>query len=72
MQRSLPSRGLSVDHVTVWRWVQHYAPILNQRLRRELPRPNRSWRADGLHVAGSFQWRLQTPTRNTQGNQLAR
>jgi transposase, IS6 family len=22
-------RGLSVDHVTIWRWVQHYAPILN-------------------------------------------
>jgi transposase-like protein len=32
----MAERGLSVDHVTVWRWVQHYAPILNQRLRREL------------------------------------
>jgi IS6 family transposase len=38
--------GLSVDHVTIWRWVQHYAPILNQRLRRELRHPNRSWRVD--------------------------
>jgi hypothetical protein len=26
---------LSVDHVTIWRWVQRYAPILNQRLRRD-------------------------------------
>jgi hypothetical protein len=26
--------GLSVDHVTIWRWVPRYAPILNQRLRR--------------------------------------
>jgi transposase-like protein len=25
-------RGLSVDHVSIWRWVQHYAPILNLRL----------------------------------------
>jgi hypothetical protein len=30
-----------VDHVTIWRWVQHDAPILNQRLRRELRHPNR-------------------------------
>jgi hypothetical protein len=27
------------DHVTIWRWVQRYAPILNQRIRRELRRP---------------------------------
>ena len=23
-------RNLSVDHVTIWRWVQRYAPVLNQ------------------------------------------
>jgi transposase-like protein len=28
-------RDLLVDHVTIWRWVQYYAPILNQRVRRE-------------------------------------
>jgi transposase-like protein len=39
-------RGLAVDHVTIWRWVQHYAALLNQRLRRELRRPNGSWRVD--------------------------
>jgi hypothetical protein len=32
-------RGLSVDHVTIWRWVQRYAPILNQRLRRNAAIP---------------------------------
>ena len=36
LEEMMAERGLSVDHVTVWRWVQHYAPILNQRLRREL------------------------------------
>ncbi|HWX76505.1 MAG TPA: hypothetical protein VNY32_03460, partial [Candidatus Acidoferrales bacterium] len=29
-------RGLSVDHVTVWRWVQRYAPELDRRLRKRL------------------------------------
>jgi transposase-like protein len=48
-------RGLSVDHVTIWRWVQRYAPVLNQRIRREMHSPNRSWRIDETYVkvAGS-------------------
>jgi hypothetical protein len=45
-----------VDHVTIWRWVQRFAPILNQRLRRELRRPNRSWRVDETYVRFAGQW----------------
>jgi len=52
----MAERGLSVDHVTVWRWVQHYAPILNQRLRRELRRPNRSWRVNDTYVLVAGKW----------------
>jgi transposase-like protein len=48
--------GLSVDHVSIWRWVQHYAPILNQRIRRELRHPNRSWRVDETYVRVAGQW----------------
>ena len=43
-------RNLSVDHVTIWRWVQRYAPVLNLRIRREMRRPNRSWRMDETYV----------------------
>ena len=46
----MTERGLAVDHVTIWRWVQHYAPLLNQRLRRELRHPNRSWRVDETYI----------------------
>ena len=49
-------RGLSVDHVTIWRWVQRFAPILNQRLRRELRRPHRCWRVDETYVRVAGQW----------------
>ena len=52
----MTERGLSVDHVTIWRWVQRYAPILNQRLRRELRRPNRSWRVDETYVRVAGNW----------------
>jgi hypothetical protein len=35
-----------VDHVTIWRWVQRYAPELERRLRRHLKPTNDSWRVD--------------------------
>ena len=54
----MAERGLSVDHVSIWRWVQHYAPILNQRIRRELRHPNRSWRVDEDLIAAKLFLRL--------------
>jgi transposase, IS6 family len=35
VEELLAERGLWVDHVTVWRWVQRYAPELQRRLRRQ-------------------------------------
>jgi len=52
----MAERGLAVDHVTVWRWVQRYAPILNQRLRRERRHPNRSWRVDETYIRVAGNW----------------
>jgi len=52
----MAERGLSVDHVTIWRWVQRYAPLLNQRLRRELRHPNRSWGVDETYVRVAGNW----------------
>jgi transposase-like protein len=52
----MAERGLSVDHVTIWRWVQRYAPVLNQRIRREIRRPNRSWRVDETYVKVAGNW----------------
>jgi transposase-like protein len=52
----MAERSLSVDHVTIWRWVQRYAPILNQPIRRELRRPNRSWRVGETYVKVAGTW----------------
>jgi len=52
----MAERGLSVDHVTIWRWVQRYAPVLNQRIRREIRQPNRSWRVDETYVKVAGNW----------------
>src|SRR5206468_9572049 len=56
LQEMMAERGLSVDHVTIWRWVQRYAPVLNQRIRRELRWPNRSWRVDETYVKVASNW----------------
>ena len=33
LEELMRERGLSVDHTTVWRWVQKYAPEINKRMR---------------------------------------
>jgi len=52
----MAERSLSVDHSTVWRWVQRYAPVLNRRLRPELRHPNRSWRVDETYIRLGGRW----------------
>src|SRR5260370_29958200 len=44
VEELLAERGLLVDHVTVWRWVQRYAPEIQRRLRPQLRPTNDSWR----------------------------
>ena len=45
LKEMMAERGLKVDQVTIWRWVQRYAPILNQRLERERLAGGRDLRA---------------------------
>ena len=54
LEEMMAERKLNVDHVTIWRWVQRYAPELNRRCRWELRTTNGSWRVDEtyLRVAG--------------------
>ena len=49
-------RGLSVDHVTVWRWVQHFAPEIDRRLRPHLKPTNKSWRVDETYIRVKGKW----------------
>ncbi len=47
---------MSADHVTVWRWVQRYAPELDRRLRSHLKPTNKSWRVDETYVRVKGKW----------------
>jgi transposase, IS6 family len=52
VEELLAERG----HVTVWRWVQRYAPELERRLRRHLKPTNDSWRVDETYVRVKGKW----------------
>jgi transposase-like protein len=56
LEEIMAERNLAVDHVTIWRWVQRYAPVLNQRICREMRAPNRSWRVDETYVKVAGDW----------------
>jgi transposase, IS6 family len=43
-------RGLDVDHTTVFRWVQKYAPEINKRLRPHLKLAGASYRIDETYI----------------------
>jgi transposase, IS6 family len=55
--RMLADRGVEVDHVSLYRWVQRFAPELERRVRRHL-RPCRGpWHVDETSIRVGGQWR---------------
>jgi transposase, IS6 family len=56
LEEMMAERGVDVDHSTIARWVVHYAPLLNQLIRREMRSPNRSWRVDETYVRVAGRW----------------
>src|ERR1700694_5422594 len=57
VEELLAERGLHADHVTVWRWVQRYAPEMQRRLRRHLKPTSDSWRVDETYIRIKGKWR---------------
>ncbi len=57
VEELLADRGLHADHVTVWRWVQRYAPEIQRRLRPRLRPTNDSWRVDETYIRVKGEWR---------------
>jgi transposase, IS6 family len=65
VEELLAERGISVDHVTLWRWVQCYAPELERRLRKGLEATNDSWRS--TRRPGQKQMGVLVPGRGFRG-----
>ena len=63
-------RGLHVDHTTIYRWVQRYAPELEKRCRRHLKATNDSWRVDETYIKVRKTWMYLYRAVDSQGNTL--
>src|SRR5437667_963591 len=50
LEEMMQERGLSVDHTTIYRWVQFYAPELDKRCRPHLKTTTDSWRVDETYM----------------------
>jgi transposase, IS6 family len=56
VEELLRERGVSIDHTTVFRWVQRYAPELDKRCRPQLNSTNDSYRVDETYIKINKQW----------------
>ena len=56
LELMLADRGVEVDHTTIFRWIQAYAPELEKRIRPHLRPSNGSWRVDETYVKVKGRW----------------
>jgi transposase-like protein len=70
LEEIMLERGLHVDHTTIYRWVQHYAPELEKRCRPHLKATNDSWRVDETSIKVKKVWMYLYRAVDSQGNTL--
>lgn len=56
LEEMMNERGLTVDHTTIYRWVQRYAVEIRRRLAKFVRAPNTSWRVDETHIKIKGVW----------------
>ena len=56
LELMLADRGVTVDHTTIFRWIQAYAEDLEKRIRPHLQPSNGSWRVDETYIKVKGRW----------------
>jgi len=64
----MAERGLSVDQITIYRWVQHFAPLLEKKCRAKLKTTNDSWRVDETYIKVKGAWMYLYRAVDSAGN----
>jgi IS6 family transposase len=71
LEQMMGERGAPVDHSTIYRWVQKYAPEIEKRLRRQWRRPqSTSWRVDETYVKVRGKWAYLYRALDKHGNTI--
>ncbi len=70
LEEMMLERGLHVDHTTIYRWVQRYAPDLSKRSRPHLKATKDCWRVDETYIKVKKQWVYLYRSVDSEGNTL--
>src|SRR5262249_39295334 len=70
LEELMRERELQVDHTTIYRWVQRYAPELEKRSRPHLKTTNDSWRVDETSIKSKGTWTYLYRAVVKEGNSL--
>jgi IS6 family transposase len=68
LEEMMAERGLTVDHSTIYRWVQRYAPELEKRCRPHLKACNDSWKVDETYIKVKKVWVYLSRAVDSMGN----
>ena len=71
LEEMLEEGGVTVDHTTIYRWPQRYAPEIEKRLRWYWRRPrSTSWRVDETYVKVRGRWAYLHRAVDKQGDTI--
>jgi len=70
LEEIMLERGLRVDHTTIYRWVQRYAPELEKHCRPHLKPCNDSWKVDETYIKIKKVWMYLYRAVDSEGNTL--
>ena len=70
VEEMMAERGLSVDHSTVYRWVETYALEVEKRTRPYLRSSNDSWRVDETYIKVKGKWKYLYRAVDSAGNTI--
>jgi transposase, IS6 family len=72
LEEMMEERGIHLDHTTLYRWVQDYAPEIEKRLRwyRKDSDLDGSWRVDETYVKVKGEWKYLYRAVNARGRTI--
>src|SRR5690349_17281415 len=70
LEELMLERGLSIDHTTIYRWVQAYAPELEKRCKPHLKGFTDSWSVDETSINVRKAWMYLSRAVDSEGNTL--
>jgi IS6 family transposase len=70
LEEMMCERGLSIDHTTIFRWVQRYAPEINKRIRPHLKLVGASYRVDETYIKVGEQCKYLYRAIDSRGNTI--